>query len=678
MSLGAPWMLLLLPIVGVTGRLQGRARRLQHEAACQLKGIEAESLPSRLTRSDYLKLAALVCIVLALSRPRWNPRPYDVHSRGRDLVFVVDVSRSMLAADVFPNRLEMARIAIQETLPTLVGRRVGLVTFAGSASIRVPLTLDHEFVRYMLERMSSENVDMGSTSLQAAIEKIANSVLSDAAGSGRDVIIFTDGEDHLGNPARTADRLAECGARVLMVGLGDPVNGARVPDVFDEQQWMTYDGVEVISRLQEDTLAKLARQATNVTYFSARTRPFDLVTLYQQWVSGTNDKFVVKGVQHVRYTEGYSYLLMFAVALWLASMPICLAGRFPLLLLAVLLPACSRTVEDGGDAAFRARFKQGSELTSYAQELSETDPFAGRSLFKDAREQFLLAALLKEGDVTTARQITAITRRLGELDVVIERKRDEQERQAEKLEDMIERLEALTSGQEDLAQRSQSIMRSRPILSEADYNNPESTLEQLPSQDELEELAPAFASDQKTLHEGTNDLLAGLVRQQQSLREILTRAYGNVGQLPPTEIDPIVQLLTHAGSEQEQALTHLEPNSVQWPQVNTAFHAAAGRMAQAAEALRKLQPPSTDENDDNAASRPVANLNEEMEQQDSGSQDGGQQPAASGDLQQALSLQSLPIPNYTAEEILAEEAANQKKRTRRKAARAGARVEKNW
>jgi hypothetical protein len=80
----------------------------------------------------------------------------------------------------------------------------------------------------------------------------------------------------------------------LMVGLGDPVNGARVPDVFDEQQWMTYDGVEVISRLQEDTLAKLARQATNVTYFSARTRPFDLVTLYQQWVSGTNDKFVVK------------------------------------------------------------------------------------------------------------------------------------------------------------------------------------------------------------------------------------------------------------------------------------------------------------------------------------------------------------------------------------------------
>ena len=205
-------------------------RRLQREAACRLKGVAPENGPAGLGRRDWLALAALACVVLALARPQWNPRPYDVERRGRDLVIALDVSRSMLAADVFPSRLEAARIAIHEALPALAGQRIALITFAGSASVRVPLTLDHGFVRYMLERADPSDMDVGSTSLQAAFEKAVGTVLTDAAGGRRDLVVFTDGEDHLSDIEKTAELLEKCGARVLIIGLGDPVRGARVPD----------------------------------------------------------------------------------------------------------------------------------------------------------------------------------------------------------------------------------------------------------------------------------------------------------------------------------------------------------------------------------------------------------------------------------------------------------------
>jgi hypothetical protein len=678
MSFGTPWMLLLLVPVAAVAWLMTRARRLQYEAACRLHGVTPANRPGLLSRRDSLALAALACMVVALARPQWNPRSYDVQRRGRDVVFVVDVSRSMLAADLFPSRLERARIAIHEALPALAGQRVGLVTYAGSASVQVPLTLDHGFVRYMLERADPANVDKGSTSLQAAVEKVADTVLSDASGGQRDIVVLTDGEDHLSDIGKTAERLAECSARVLIVGLGDPVRGARVPDPLDEQQWMMHNGEEVISRLQERTLEALAGQAANVTYHPARVRPFDLVTLYRQWETGASDHMVVGGLSRVRYTEGYPYLLAFSIVLWLASAPIRVPSLGRLLLLALLLSGCTGPTVDNDDEAFRERYRQGSELRRFAKEISVADPFAERSLLTDAREQFLRAALLKQGDIKTARQITAITRRLRELETVIEQQRAERRQQGEQLADMIRRLQELSAGQEQLAQRSQSIMRRRTVRSEEEYNLPDPSLDQLPPQAELERLAPAFSPPQRSLREGTSSVHGGLVKKQQALRQILTRAYGNVDTIPATEIDPIVELLASTVAAQEKALANLAPGAVRWPQVNTALHTAAGRMEQALEALRGLQPPSADEDDDAMASRKIGNIDGEMEELDAEQQDGAARPVSPGDFQEALSLQTLPIPGYTAAEILAEEAANQQKRTRRKAARAGAQVEKNW
>ena len=680
MSLGTPWMLLLLGLVALAGWLMARGRRLQREAACRLKGVAPENGQAFLSHGDWLALAALVLAVVALARPQWNPRPYDIERRGRDLVIALDVSRSMLAADIFPNRLEMARIAIHEALPALAGQRVALVTFAGSASVRVPLTLDHGFVRYMLERADPSDMDLGSTSLQAALEKVASTVLTDAAGGHRDLVVFTDGEDHLSDIGKTAELLAQCGARVLIVGLGDPVRGARVPDARDDNRWMRHNDVEVVSRLEESTLTELAGQGSNVTYFPARTRPFDLVPLYRQLIAGAGDDVVVGGLRQIRYTEGYPYLLALAVVLWLASSSWKLPKMRHLILLALLAPGCAQRVQLDGEAAFRARYKQGSELRSFAREQSDADAFAERSLLVDAREEFLRAALLRPGNIETARGITTITRRLRELETVIEQQRAEEKQRREKLADSIERLRKLTVRQERLSQQSRDVLRRRPVPTGEEANIPEylATTEQLLPQEELNRLAPPVFTEQRAVREGTASVLDSITLQQDTLRQLLTRAYGDIGRLPRTEVDPVVDLLAGTVAAQDQALASLAAEAVRWPRANTALHTAAGRIEQALDALGSLQPPKTDDEDDTMASRNVGDYDENMDGLESESQDNRSQPVSPGDFQEALSLRSLPIPDYTSAEIMDEEAANQQKRARRKAARAGAKVEKNW
>ena len=672
MNLGTPWMLLLLPAVALAGWLMLRARRLQYEAACRLQGVAPEDRPAGLVRRDLLALAALACTILALARPQWNPRPYTVERRGRDLVIALDVSRSMLAADVFPSRLEAARIAIHEALPALTGQRIALITFAGSASVRVPLTLDHGFVRYMLDRADASDVDVGSTSLQAAFEMAADKVLTDAAGGRRDLVVFTDGEDHLSDIEKTAELLAECGARVLIIGLGDPIRGARVPSASNADQWMRYKDADVVSHLDEGTLAKLAEKNPRVTYYPARTRPFGLLPLYQEMISGAADDVVVGELRQVRYTEGYRYLLGLSVALWLVSSPVRLRAARNLVLIVLLFPGCARPAEESEEAAFQAKFRRGNELLQYAQGQSGAEPVAQRSILLDAREEFLRAALLRSGDLGTARRITAITRRLRALKVVIEKQRVEEEKRNEDLAKMIERLEKATVRQHRLSQRSQQILRRYP----PPPRSQQALLRYSASiMRELTRLAVPAAVEQRAVRQETVSVRDSIASQRDTLRELLTRAYGDIGKRPTTELDPVADLLEGVLVAQHQALVNLTPKSVRWPQTNTAFQTAAGRMQQSLETLRSLQPPSRDEKDKAMPSMNDGDYDENMETLDSDAPGGKSQPISAGDLKEALSL---PVPNYTSAEILAEEFANQQKRARRKAARAGAKVEKNW
>ena len=425
---------------------------------------------------------------------------------------------------------------------------------------------------------------------------------------------------------------------------------------------MRYEDRAVVSRHNERLLAELAENRRHVTYYPARTRPFDLVTLYRKMVAGSTDDVVVGELQAVRYTEGYPLLLGLAVALWIAASP----ARFPWTRAALcgilLVSGCRRQADEEAEAEFQAKFLRGTELLQYAQEQSEADVQAGRLLLEEAREQFLDAGLLKPGDRATAREITAATRRLRQLDAAIaEQRAREQERHAD-LAELVRRLQGLTDRQRQLSQQSRQVLLRRPVL----------------TRDELDRLASPVAEAQRAVREATARVLDTVAFQRDTLRELLRRAYGDVGGLPPTEFDPPASQLAVAIKAQERALSSLAAGSVRWPRANTALHAAAGRMQDALDLLRGQLPPETDTADRRKPARNDRDGDHEPAE-DGSSADDQQTPSESpGDFSTALSLRSLPVPNQTSAEILAEEVANQTQRAQQKAARAGSRVEKNW
>lgn len=123
-----------------------------------------------------LLTVAAAFIIFALARPAWNLKPEKVKAKGRDVVFLIDVSRSMLATDLVPNRLERSKLAVKDCLENIKGDRVGIVAFAGNSVIKCPLTLDYGFFRMALDDLSPQSVSRGGTMLGDALRKCLKEV----------------------------------------------------------------------------------------------------------------------------------------------------------------------------------------------------------------------------------------------------------------------------------------------------------------------------------------------------------------------------------------------------------------------------------------------------------------------------------------------------------------------
>jgi len=219
----------------------------------------------------------------ALMQPRaTSATEIVVRSRvAADVMVVLDVSRSMLAEDVAPSRLARAKAEIAEMVRQLPGQRVGLVAFAGRAALMCPLTPDASFFNLALRGVDTNSVSRGGTAIGTAIR---TAVASFPTGPGAKLIVLiTDGEDHDSYPVEAAQQAKAAGIRILAVGLGseegspivitDPKSGARTE--------LIYDGKPVISRLDGDTLRKMALD-TGGAYVPAGTAALDLESIVKQ------------------------------------------------------------------------------------------------------------------------------------------------------------------------------------------------------------------------------------------------------------------------------------------------------------------------------------------------------------------------------------------------------------
>ncbi|NLF25012.1 MAG: VWA domain-containing protein [Deltaproteobacteria bacterium] len=268
-----------------------------------------------------LVMVSLALIIVAGARPAWDAAPREIERQGRDVVFVVDVSRSMLAEDLKPNRLERAKLAIKDTLDRLQGDRVALVAFAGYAVVKCPLTLDYGFFRMMLDDLSPQSVSRGGTMIGDAIRKTNDEVFEDQDKRFKDIVLITDGEDHESAPVEAAAAAGERGVRLIAIGIGDEEQGQRVPvrDEWGRKSFLKHEGREVWSKLDGGTLRRMVMATPGGRYLNVATGAIDLGDVYLRLVASADKKKLESTTLQV-YQEKFQIFLLLALLALVAEM----------------------------------------------------------------------------------------------------------------------------------------------------------------------------------------------------------------------------------------------------------------------------------------------------------------------------------------------------------------------
>lgn len=280
------WAVLAVAGTGLYGMWQRRRGLRRFAAAGLLPRLAPPGTGRRAVVRLGLLAAALAALVAALIGPRWGSELRPIVRRNVDLLVLLDVSRSMLARDLAPSRLERARLALRDDLlPALGGDRVGLITFAGDATLACPLTVDYGAVRLALDDVTVRSTARGGTLIGDAIRK-AGQVLRDDLDTHKIVLLITDGEDHESLPVVAAANLwRDQRIPIIALALGDPERGARIPlPGGPGERYLQYAGQDVWSRADFATLAQVAQVSETGLFVPVGTRDFDLGQIYRRVV----------------------------------------------------------------------------------------------------------------------------------------------------------------------------------------------------------------------------------------------------------------------------------------------------------------------------------------------------------------------------------------------------------
>ena len=267
------WLPLALPLAWLLFALLRRRRGALSQIVdpAMVSALAPHWNPARAKSRLVLRLLALALLVLALARPQWGFHWEEVRRKGLDLMVVLDTSRSMMASDIKPTRLQQAKWGVRDLLRNLRGDRVGLVPFAGASILQCPLTIDYAAFTMTLDDVYSGIIPRGGTALAQALRTAIAAFPADGAAD-RVVLLVTDGEDHEGDPLALLPELKEKNIRVYTIGIGT-LEGEMVPAgdgqgaYFKDRQ-----GQIVKTALKEDVLQKLAL-GTGGTY--VRSAPGD-------------------------------------------------------------------------------------------------------------------------------------------------------------------------------------------------------------------------------------------------------------------------------------------------------------------------------------------------------------------------------------------------------------------
>ncbi len=269
MSFITPQVLYLVPVVAVAvALLAATAARRRREKLRLLLGAGATD-PDAVILSYWrrrlrvvLLALTLLALLVAAARPYWGSELVDRGFRGRDIIVIFDVSKSMLATDLAPSRLEHAKYLLRELVAAESGTSFGLVAFAGRAYLSCPLTADPTAFNQYIDELSTDSVPLGGTNLELAL-KCAETAFKSAPGGHRAIVVMTDGDELTGDSARAVAELKKADIPLLIVGLGNPDIGAPVP-AEDGTMRRDRSGALVTTRLNEERLSQLALETGGI------------------------------------------------------------------------------------------------------------------------------------------------------------------------------------------------------------------------------------------------------------------------------------------------------------------------------------------------------------------------------------------------------------------------------
>lgn len=268
---------------------------------------------------QLLIVAALILMVFALMRPQWGFKWQEIKRRGLDILVAVDVSKSMLAEDIKPNRLERAKLALADFVKRLKGDRIGLIAFSGSAFTQCPLTVDYSGFLLSVESLGIDTIPKGGTSISGAIRQAIESY-EGGLKKYKVLIIITDGEDHEGDSLKAAESAKDDGIKIFCIGIG--TNEGELIPVADESGNKAFlkdrGGSVVKSRLDEATLQKIAL-ATGGSYVRSSSNEFGLDLIYKERLSGM-EKRELESKMAKQHEERFQIPLVIAFLLLAAEL----------------------------------------------------------------------------------------------------------------------------------------------------------------------------------------------------------------------------------------------------------------------------------------------------------------------------------------------------------------------
>ena len=310
------WLLLLVPVIPAVYAFMRFMRRRRIRAFGD-EALVMQLMPSWSGAKGWVRIVlftlAFLFFVLGIARPQIGAKLTERETKGAEIMICLDVSNSMLAQDYSPDRLSRAKLAISRVVDKLEGDRIGLIIFAGSSFVQLPITTDYVSAKMFLGNINTDSVPVQGTAIGDAILTAAKSFSAQSEKS-RAIIVITDGENHEDDAVDAARQAAELGIKVYTIGVGS-VHGQPIPK--NGELMKDKDGNIVVTRLDEESLKQVAG-AGGGAYVHAGNEEFGLNPIVDD-IRKLEDE-IYNSVVFEEYDEQYMYFFAASLLLLVIEM----------------------------------------------------------------------------------------------------------------------------------------------------------------------------------------------------------------------------------------------------------------------------------------------------------------------------------------------------------------------